>query len=135
MRTPLQGIAAALLISALAGCASESMADCCSAPAKSVVRHVVLLKFKDGTTPDQIKTVEAAFVALKGKIPTIQDLEWGTDLSPEKLAQGFTHCFFLTFKDAAGRDAYLSHPAHKEFGGVLRPVLDKVLVIDYQSRN
>jgi len=99
------------------------------------VRHVVLFKFKDGTTPEQIKSVEDAFRALPSKIPEIQSLEWGTNMSPEKLDQGFTHCFFLTFKTAADRDAYLPHPAHKAFGKVLRPFLDKVLVVDYVAKD
>jgi hypothetical protein len=98
------------------------------------VRHVVLFKFKEATTPEQIKSVEDAFRALPKKIPAIQSLEWGTNMSPEKLDQGFTHCFFLTFKMAADRDAYLPHPAHKAFGKVLRPYLDKVLVVDYVAK-
>jgi hypothetical protein len=40
----------------------------------------------------------------------------------------------LTFSDEKGRDAYLPHPSHKDFGGVLRPHLDKVFVIDYWGR-
>ena len=96
-----------------------------------MLRHVVLFKFKDSSTPEQIKSVEAAFSALPDKINTIVDYEWGTNVSPENLAQGFTHCFLVTFKNAADRDAYLPHPAHKAFGKVLGPHLDKVLVIDF----
>ena len=95
------------------------------------LRHVVLFKFKDGTKAEDIQKVEAAFRALPTKIPQIAGFEWGTDNSPEKLAQGFTHCFFLTFNSAADRDAYLPHPEHKAFGKVLHPHLDKVLVVDY----
>jgi hypothetical protein len=95
------------------------------------LRHVVLFKFKDGATPEQIKTVEDAFRALPAKVPEIVDFEWGMNNSPENRAQGFTHCFFVTFNDAAGRAVYLPHPAHKAFGKVLHPYLDKVLVIDY----
>jgi hypothetical protein len=98
------------------------------------MRHVVLFKFKEGVTPEQIKSVEEAFRALPGKIPQIVDLEWGTNESPEGKADGFTHCFFLTFQNAKDRDAYLPHPAHKEFGKVLRPHIDKVLVIDYVAK-
>jgi hypothetical protein len=98
------------------------------------LRHVVLFKYKDGTTPEQIKTVEAAFRALPAKIPEIVDFEWGADVSVENKTQGFTHCFLVTFRDAAGRAAYLPHPAHKEFGKVLGPYLDKVLVIDYVAK-
>ena len=37
------------------------------------LRHVVLFKFKEGTTPDDIKKVESAFVALPSKIAEIKD--------------------------------------------------------------
>ena len=100
----------------------------------SVLRHVVLFKFKEGTTAEQIAGVVDAFRALPGKIDAIHDFEWGTDVSVEGRADGFTHCFFVTFKSEADRDAYLPHPDHKAFGAVLRPHLDKVLVLDYWSR-
>jgi len=96
-----------------------------------LLRHVVLFKFKDTSTPDQIKAVERAFSALPSKINTIVGYEWGTNVSPENRAEGFTHCFLVTFKNVAGRDYYLPHPAHKEFGQILGPHLDKVLVIDF----
>jgi hypothetical protein len=97
-------------------------------------RHVVLFKFKDSATPEQVKAVEAAFLALPTKINTIVSLEWGTNVSPENKNDGYTHCFFVTFKDKAGVDVYLPHPAHKEFGAQLRPILDKVLVVDYVAQ-
>ncbi len=100
-----------------------------------VLRHVVLFKFKDGTTPAQIKQVEDAFRALPTKIKLIKDLEWGTNVSPENLAQGYTHCFFLTFASDKDRDAYLVDPAHKEFGVIVKPYIDKVLVVDYWAKH
>ena len=69
-----------------------------------MLRHVVLFKFKDSSTPEQIKSVQAAFSALPEKINTIVDYEWGTNVSPENLAQGYTHCFLVTFKNAADRE-------------------------------
>ena len=101
---------------------------------KGKLRHVVMFKFKDSATPEQIKEVEEAFAALPKKIPTILDFEWGTNNSPEGLNQGLTHCFLLTFKDDAGRKVYLPHPAHKAFGKLLHPILDKVVVIDYEVK-
>jgi len=92
---------------------------------------VVLFKFKEGTTAEQIKQVEDAFRALPGKIDLIRGFEWGTNVSPENLAQGYTHCFFLTFASDKDRDAYLVHPAHKDFGKLLTPYLEKVAVVDY----
>ncbi len=96
-----------------------------------VLRHVVLFKFKDGTSATDIKKVEDSFRALPSKIKEIKDFEWGTNNSPEHLEQGFTHCFFLSFASEKDREIYLPHPAHKAFGEVLKPFLDKVLVIDY----
>ena len=93
--------------------------------------HVVTIKFKDGTTPEQIKAVEQAFGALKTKIPGITSLHWGTNVSAEKRDKGFTHCFVLTFATDKDRDVYLTHDEHKAFGKVLGPVMGDVMVIDF----
>jgi len=97
----------------------------------AVLRHVVMFKFQDKATPADIKKVEEAFRALPGKIPLIKDFEWGMNNSPEKLNQGLTHCFLLSFKSLEDRDAYLVHPAHKAFGEILKPYFDKATVLDY----
>mgnify|MGYP006174763385 CR=1 FL=1 len=44
-----------------------------------------------------VAVLEEAFLALKAKIPQIQAVEWGTNVSPEKHDKGFTHCFILVF--------------------------------------
>ena len=95
------------------------------------LRHVVLFKFKDDATAEQIDQIVTAFKTLPSKIGGITAFEWGTNNSPEGLADGFTHCFVVTFKDTQSRDAYLPHQAHKDFVAILRPRLDKVLVVDY----
>jgi len=96
-----------------------------------MLKHVVLFKFKEGTTPEQIKEVEKAFASLPGKIDVIKGFEAGTNVSTENRSEGFTHCFVLSFSSAADRDTYLNHPAHKEFGKSLGGCIDKVLAIDY----
>ncbi len=97
----------------------------------TTLRHVVLFKFKDGTTPVDIKTIVDAFGQLPKKITTIKDFEWGTNNSPEKLNEGLTHCFFVTFTTEKDRDNYLVDPAHKAFVEILKPHLDKAVVFDY----
>jgi hypothetical protein len=101
---------------------------------RPLLRHVVLFKFKDETPPEAVQAIEAAFCALPGQIDAIHDFEWGTDVSVEGIARGFTHCFLVTFKSEADRDAYLPHPAHRAFGDLLGPYKDQVLVIDYWVR-
>ncbi len=95
------------------------------------LRHVVLFKFKETSTADDIEQVKQAFDALPSKIPFIKGYEWGLNNSPENLNKGFTHCFFLTFNSEADRDAYLPHPDHKAFGEIAGPHIDDVLVVDY----
>jgi hypothetical protein len=118
-------------VSIMGACASDGGK---AAPAEGRLRHVVLFKFKDGTPAADVRKIEDAFRALPSKIPEIAAFEWGTNNSPEGLAQGFTHCFFVSFRDAKGREAYLPHPAHKAFVDVLKPHLDKVLVVDYDAK-
>ncbi|HKF25771.1 MAG TPA: Dabb family protein [Candidatus Acidoferrum sp.] len=100
-------------------------------PEGRVLRHVVLFKFKETTPAADKKKIEEAFRALPGKIREIRGFEWGTNVSPENLSQGFTHCFVLTFASAPDRDAYLVHPAHKEFGNILGSALEQALVVDF----
>lgn len=99
--------------------------------ASKVLRHVVLFKFKETSSPEDIKKVEDAFRELPKKIKVIKSYEWGLNNSPENHSQGFTHCFLLTFASEKDRGIYLPHPDHKAFGAVLGPHLDKVLVVDY----
>ena len=105
-----------------------------AAVAEGEFRHVVFFKFKPDATPAQVKEIEREFSALPGKIDAITGYEWGTSESVEKLNDGFTHCFFVTFKDKAGLEAYLPHEAHKAFGAKLRPLLEKAFVFDYTAK-
>ncbi len=102
-----------------------------AAKSTPVLRHVVLFKFFDKSTPADVKKIEETFLALSGKIKLIKDLEWGVNNSPEKLNQGLTHCFFLSFSSEKDRDEYLVHPAHKDFVSIAGPHIDKVTVVDY----
>ena len=98
-------------------------------------RHVVIFKFKDDAPAAKVTEIVEAFKALKAKLPAIQSLEWGTNVSPENLNQGFTHVFTLTFANkAALENHYLKEPAHKEFGAMLGGVLDKAFVVDYVAQ-
>ncbi|HZX73226.1 MAG TPA: Dabb family protein [Cyclobacteriaceae bacterium] len=112
--------------------ATASSAQAQSKPeTKKVLRHVVMFKFTDSATPENVKKVETSFIALAGKIKLIKDFEWGKNSSPENLNQGLTHCFLVTFSSDKDRDAYLIHPEHKAFVDVLMPYLDKATVLDY----
>ena len=95
------------------------------------VRHVVFFKFKDDVAKEKVNEIVTAFGELKNQISEIAEYEAGTNVSQEKLDQGYTHCFVVTFKTLADRDAYLPHPAHKKFVELIDGKIDKVLVFDF----
>lgn len=105
----------------------------CLAEEKSakMLRHIVMFKFKETSSKEDIQKVVDGFRSLKGSIPQVAAFEYGRDNSPEGLSNGFTHCFLVTFKSEADREIYLPHPKHKEFVEILKPHLDKVQVVDY----
>ena len=123
-----------LILSVTLGLALLVIAAETSAGAKAKLRHVVAFKFKQSATGEQIKQVEDAFRDLKKKIKEIQDYEWGTNVSKETHNKGCTHGFILTFKSETDRDTYIDHPAHKDFGKLVGPVLDDVFVIDFWAK-
>ncbi len=100
-----------------------------------VLKHIVLFGWKEGTAPESITKMVTAFSGLKDKISLVKSFEWGTNNSPENLANGLTHSFIITFSSEADRDAYLIHPDHKAFVTALNPMPDKITVFDYWVRN
>lgn len=105
-----------------------------TANSSPTLRHVVLFAFKDDATSEQIDTVVGDFGALAQAVPGILAYEWGTNVSPEGLNDGFTHCFTLTFGSNEDRDVYLGHPAHTAFVATLGVCLARSLVVDYWAK-
>jgi len=99
---------------------------------EKLLRHVVIFKFKDEASEEDVNILNDAFNALPEAIPVIKDFEWGLNDSPENFHQDFTHCYLLTFASEEDRDnVYTPHPAHKAFVESLGPHLEKVFVVDY----
>lgn len=110
------------------------MSSLSSSAADGAYRHVVFFKFKAEASAEAVREIEQAFVALSRKVETVTGFEWGTNVSPEGLNDGFTHCFLVTFKNKAGLEVYLPHPEHEAFVAKLKPLLDKVCVVDYVAQ-
>ena len=101
---------------------------------KGTLQHVVCFKFKDNASETQVQELVKAFGELPNQIKEIKGFEWGTNVSPEKHAKGFTHCFIVTFKTEKARNTYLDHPAHQEFAKLVGPIVADVFVIDFWAQ-
>jgi len=101
-----------------------------------LLRHVVVFRFKPSATDAQVNNIVRAFAQLPSQIDSIHAFEHGPNVSAEGLDQRFNYCFMLTFKDQAGLDEYLPHPAHKDFVQKLLPLLDDAgaFVVDYHAQ-
>src|SRR5262245_41489108 len=92
----------------------QSTATAQEESAAAPLRHVVLFKFKSDATKEQIQEIVAGFQALPKKIDGITGFEYGTDVSPEGLADGFTTCFLVKFRDSNLREAFLAQCSHQD---------------------
>ena len=95
--------------------------------------HIVLLKLKSEATKKQIQTLTDALLKMADEIPGVEEISAGMNNSPEEKSQGFTYGFIARFTNQEMRDAYLPHPVHRKVAGeYLRPIVDDVLVFDYE---
>jgi len=101
--------------------------------AEKNVHHMVMFKWKEGTTVEQEAAIATALVGLKEKVPGIVSLTYGKQNSTEGVAtaKGYQYGLSVVFENAAARDGYLPHPAHVAAVAVLKPHLADVAVLDY----
>jgi hypothetical protein len=96
------------------------------------IKHIAFLKFKPGTSVEQVDTLMNELLDLSESIPGIEDYVAGENTSPEGKNQGYTHAFVMTFSDAAARDAYLPHPDHERFKANALAHIESVAVLDFE---
>ena len=98
----------------------------------SKVKYISLLKFKEGTSEEQIQTIFDTILDITESIPGIEDYVSGPNASPEGLNQGYSHALVMTFADATARDAYLAHADHQRVKALVEPVVDSLVVVDFE---
>ncbi len=99
-----------------------------------MIRHLVLIKFKPGTPEARKEELVANLEALFSKIKEIQAFERGTNCSIEPLDQGFTHIFFMTFKDEADRTTYIEHAEHQKFVKENLDHVESAIALDWDNK-
>lgn len=81
-----------------------------------MIRHIVALRFKPGTTGQTKASLYGDLAALQALVPGILAFHAGPNVTVEPLSRGFDDLFCFDFRDAAVREAYLIHPAHQAVG-------------------
>jgi hypothetical protein len=88
------------------------------------------LRFNSGVDAGRIEQHLTARRALVGKVPAVQDLQCGANLSDR--AGGLTHGIVVTLPDHAALPAYLEHPAHVPVATALKADVAELRVMDLQ---
>jgi len=94
------------------------------------LRHVAWFRFKEGVTADRIEEHMAACRSLVGRVPAVQNLECGPNLSDR--AGGFTHCIIVSLPDPAALPEYLDHPEHAPIAEALVSDVAELRVMDVE---
>lgn len=84
-----------------------------------MIRHIVLVKFRDDVGEEQKAVAYDRLRALVGKIDGLLNAHFGRNVSPEGLSKGYRDGFIMDLTDAAARDRYLADPAHQAAGAYL----------------
>lgn len=97
-----------------------------------MIRHILLIKFKQSADSSKIEELKALFESMPEKVDGVTSVEWGINDSPENMNQGYTHSVLMNFSDESARQYYLPHPEHEALKEVFIPLLEDIVVFDYQ---
>ena len=88
---------------------------------KSVI-HVVTIKWKPGTTPDQIKAAADGVEKLAAALPGIKNV-WTRAIKVQ--GSGYTHAFVMEFESEAALKKYAGSAAQSEWYKVYMPIREE----------
>ncbi|WP_078547633.1 Dabb family protein [Litchfieldia alkalitelluris] len=93
-----------------------------------MIDHIVLVKFSETTTQEQLQEVVDRFKALKDKLTGIVDLQAGLNFSEK--SQGYQVVLSVRFENQAALEAYGPNPDHQAVAAYIREVgrVDSIVV-------
>jgi hypothetical protein len=85
-----------------------------------MIDHIVLVKFNETTTQNQLQEVVERFKALKNHLSGIVDLQAGLNFSEKN--QGYQVILTARFEDRAALEAYGPNPEHQAVAAFIKEV-------------
>ncbi len=95
-----------------------------------MIRHLIFVKFKKGTSAADIANIEKGFQGLPSAIPEIKSFEYGRDVVRSERSYDFA--LVALFDDLAALDRYRVHPAHVAAATTMRASAESVLAVDFE---
>ncbi len=102
-----------------------------------MIRHLVALRFKSGTTADVKQALYDDLKRLDSRIDGILDFQARSNVSVEDaLVRDFRDLFWFDFRDTTVRDIYLNDAVHQAIGARIVDALEGgpegVFVCDFE---
>jgi antibiotic biosynthesis monooxygenase (ABM) superfamily enzyme len=94
-------------------------------------RHVVLFRWRPGTTAAQLAALERALAALPAEVPQIRSYRFGPDA--KETPGNFDFAIVADFDDVEAFRAYVVHPAHQKLvTEQIRPLVAERAAVQYR---
>jgi hypothetical protein len=93
-----------------------------------MIDHIVLVKFGESTTQEQLEEIVLRFKALRAHLTGIVDLQAGLNFSEKN--QGYQIVLSVRFEDRAALEAYGPNPQHQAVAAYIREAgrVDSIIV-------
>lgn len=85
-----------------------------------MIQRIVLVKFSEETTNEQLQEVITRFTALKESLTGIVDLQAGLNISERN--KEYQVVLMVRFEDKAALEAYVSNPDHQAVANYIKEV-------------
>jgi hypothetical protein len=95
-----------------------------------MLKHVVFMKFKEGTTDARIADLEKSLGALPASIPEIKLYEFGRDIIHSERSYDF--CLVSAFENLDALKRYQVHPDHVVVLNRVREMCSSILAVDFE---
>ena len=94
-----------------------------------MLKHVVFLKFKPGTSETDIAEIEKGLASLPARIPEIKRYEFGRDILRSERSYDFALISEFEDQDAMGR--YQVHPYHFAVLNKIKTISESIFAVDF----
>lgn len=94
-----------------------------------MLKHVVFLKFKPGTSEAEIKEIEKGLASLPARIPEIKRYEFGGDILHTERSYDFA--LVSEFEDLDAMNRYQRHPYHLAVLNKIATICENTITVDF----
>ena len=96
-----------------------------------MLTHIVLFKFKPGTTEDQIQKMAEGLGGLPQSIDEIREFRFGADIIRSE--RSYDLGLVSSFDDHDAMQRYQVHPEHQKVVGHIKTIAESIVAVDYED--